>query len=323
MCLHTLLCCHSNRAAVVVREEGAWPWSPDLAVAHPEGLTSCRTGFCHEDAMHLWTPEGRPKSENIFMRTAPCYVIAPPPRYCKVPGSWEERTNLKVGKHDSVLACRWIPNRGQERERHGPSFCQSPFSSQIPSASGTPSTQSACCRVGDCLRNSEGQVHGQERLSSWQGSTGWWRECVLRCRKVCRGWKERALKFSMRFHDRDWTDCCRLVGSWGGSYRKKIERWAEGPAGQMVPARRARRRQAAVTSECVGLGDGKLQSTGSAAGRHAQFFAERQKGEILAWGHPYLSPKIRINLGIFIKTYIEDNYFLFHLVIRCWLHGVG
>lgn len=49
-----------------------------------------------------------------------------------------------------------------------------------------------------------------------------------------------------------------------------------------MPARRARRRQAAVTSEYVGLGDGKLQSTSSASGRHAQFFAEKQKGEILA-----------------------------------------
>lgn len=33
--------------------------------------------------------------------------------------------------------------------------------------------------------------------------------------------------------------------------------------------------------------------------------------------------KKRINQGIFLKTYIQDNYFLFRLVIRYWLHGVG
>lgn len=37
-----------------------------------------------------------------------------------------------------------------------------------------------------------------------------------------------------------------------------------------------------MTSECAGLRDRKLWSTGSASGLNTQFFAEKQKGEILA-----------------------------------------
>lgn len=37
-----------------------------------------------------------------------------------------------------------------------------------------------------------------------------------------------------------------------------------------------------VTSEYVGLGDRKLQTTGLASGPNTQFFAEKRKGEILA-----------------------------------------
>lgn len=140
---------------------------------------------------------------------------------------------------------------------------------------------------------------------------GQWTECVLRYRKVCWERKERALKFSMDYRDHDWIDSCRLVGSQGGNYRKTKQQqvgggwldtwcWLKGCVGHR-PQWRVR---------MWGSGMRKMQNAVLAPVFNTHFFffflhknrREKSCFLILAWGHPYLNPKITINQEVFFKN---------------------